>query len=260
MPLVGHGAYAVRLERQLAEGQVLIAHAEEFFYTFFTPAGVEEGDTPPDRNRIASAIALVKRHNTTVTADVATYAAIARQIGRPDVLTSHLARPETRYLSPEDRLAWRMSGYRTKTANLAPKLEFLRLLIKALADADVELVTGSDAPTIPGMFPGLAVHDSLAELEASGLTRFQALSTATRAPGSFIRKSKGGDTFGIVAVGHRANLILSERNPLDTLATLRTPLGVMVNGHWRDAAALRALTDSARESYPGACEPAPGSR
>ena len=30
----------------VAEGQVLVAHAEEFFYTFFTPPGVEETDTP----------------------------------------------------------------------------------------------------------------------------------------------------------------------------------------------------------------------
>lgn len=39
MPLIGHGVYAVRLERQLAEGQVFIAHAEEFFYTFLRRLG-----------------------------------------------------------------------------------------------------------------------------------------------------------------------------------------------------------------------------
>jgi hypothetical protein len=254
MPLVGHGVYAVRLEHQLAAGQVLIAHAEEFFYTFFTPPGVEESDTPPDSSRIASAVALAKRYNATVTADVVTYAAIANQIGQPDVVTSFLTRPESFYLSPNDRLAWQTSGYVSKTAKLKPKLAFLRLLVKAMADADVELVAGTDAPAVPGMLPGFSLHDELGELEASGLTRFQALSTATRAPGAFIHRTKGGDPFGLVAPGYRADLILSASNPLATLSTLRTPMGVMVNGQWRDAAAIEALTDDVRQSYRRASE------
>lgn len=249
MPLIGHGVYAVRLERQLAEGQALIAHAEEFFYTFFTPPGVAETDTPPDPSRIASAVALAKRYNVTVTADVATYSAIAQQIGRPDVVAAHLARPESSYLSPNDRLAWQTSHYSSKTAKLGPKLAFLRLLTKAMADAGVELVAGTDAPTVPGILPGFSLHDSLGDLEASGLTRFQALSAATRAPGTFIHRTKGGVPFGIVAPGYRADLILSEKNPLATLSTLRTPRGVMVKGQWRDAAALGALTDKVRQSY-----------
>jgi imidazolonepropionase-like amidohydrolase len=249
LPVIGHGVYAVRLERQLAAGQALIAHAEEFFYTFFTPPGVEETDTPPDPGRIASAVALAKRYAVAVTADVATYAAIAHQIGRPDVVAAHLARPESSYLSPSDRSAWQASIYLGKTAKLRPKLAFLRRLSKAMADAGVELVTGTDAPTVPGMLPGFALHDSLAELEASGLTRFQALTAATRAPGAFIHRTKGGTPFGVVAPGHRADLVLSEGNPLATLATLRAPLGVMVKGHWRDAAALKVLTDDVRRSY-----------
>lgn len=249
MPLVGHGVYAVRLERQLAEGQVLIAHAEEFFYTFFTPPGVEESDTPPDPSRMASAVALAKRYNIAVTADVATYSAIAHQIGRSDVVTSYLVRPDSSYLSPTDRLAWQTSGYVHKTATLGPKLAFLRLLVKTMADAGVELLTGTDAPSVPGMLPGVSVHDTLGDLEASGLTRSQALSAATRAPGTFIHRTKGGNPFGIVAPGYRADLILSEGNPLATLSTLRSPVGVMVKGRWRDAGALNALTDSVRHSY-----------
>jgi hypothetical protein len=254
MPLIGHGVYAVRLERQLAEGQVLVAHAEEFFYTFFTPPGVEESDTPPDPSRIPSAVALVKKYNTTVTADLVTYAAIAHQIGRPDVVAAFLARPETAYLSPNDRLAWQRSRYVEKTAKLVPKLAFLRLLVKAMADGGVELVAGTDAPGVPGTMPGFSLHDDLDELEASGLTRFQAMSTATRAPGTLIRRTKGGEPFGVVAPGYRADLILSAGNPLASLATLRTPVGVMVQGQWRDATALKALTDKVRESYRRAAE------
>jgi len=89
----------------------------------------------------------------------------------------------------------------------------------------------------------------LDELEASGLTRYQVLPAATRAPGAFIARAKGGDPFEVVVEGNRADLILTSGNPLETLSTLRTPLGVMVGGQWRDAAALKALTDQVRESY-----------
>ena len=249
LTLVGHGVRAVRLEHQLAQGQALIAHAEEFFYAFFTPPGVEESDTPPDADRIPAAVALVKRHATTVTADLFTYAAIAQQMGHPEVLTGFLARPEAYFISPDDRRQWQTSDYVGKTAKLEAKLEFLRRLVKAMADAGVELVAGTDAPTIPGVAPGFSLHDDLAELEASGLTRYQVLATATRAPGAFIERTKHGDRFGLVAPGYRADLILSSHNPLDLLATLRKPLGVMAAGQWRDAAALDALKARVRESY-----------
>jgi imidazolonepropionase-like amidohydrolase len=247
MPLVGHGVTAVRLEHQLAAGQVLIAHAEEFFYTYFTPAGVEESDTPPDASRIPAAVALAKKYHAAVTADIATYAAIAHQIQRPDVVAAFLASPQSTLLSPSDRFAWRNSSYVGKTAKLEAKLAFLRKLMKAMADGGVELVTGTDAPAVPGLLPGVSLHDDFAELETSGLTRFQVLSAATRAPGEFIARTKGGDRFGTIAAGYRADLLMSADNPLDSLATLRAPLGVMVRGQWRDAAALEALKDGVRE-------------
>jgi len=252
MPLVGHGVTSVRLERQLAAGQTLIAHAEEFFYTYFTPAGAQESDVPPDVSRIPSAVALARKYHAAVTADLATYAAIAHQIQHPDVVAGFLARPASSLLSPNDRLAWRNSGYLAKTAKLEDKLAFLRKLVKAMADDGVELVTGTDAPAVPGMLPGVSLHDDFDELEGSGLTRFQVLSAATRAPGEFVARTKGGDRFGEVAVGYRADLLLTQRNPLDSLATLRAPLGVMVRGTWRDAAALRAIEEGVREAYAGA--------
>ena len=255
IPLVGHGVTAVRLERQLDEGQVLVAHAEEFFYTFFTPPGVEESDTPPDPARISAAVTLAKTHHAAVTADLGTYAAIAHQIGHPEVLAAFLARPEIIYLSPNDRLAWAKSSYIAKTARLEAKLDFLRVMVKRMADAGVELIAGTDAPGVPGLLPGFSLHDDLAELEQSGLTRFQVLLTATRAPGDFIVRTKGGEPFGQITPGFRADLILTADNPLSTLAALRTPLGVMANGQWRDATALKGLLDDVRDSYRRASYP-----
>lgn len=255
LPLVGHGVTAVRLERQLAEGQVLVAHAEEFFYTFFTPRGVEETDVPPPESRIPEAVALAKTYGATATADLSTYAAIAHQVRHPEFIASILAKPEAGLLSPNDRLAWQASGYFAKTARLDAKLAFLGKLVKAMADGGVELVAGTDAPAVPGMLPGFSLHDDLDALQAAGLTRFEVLTSATRSPGAFIARTKGGDPFGVVAPGYRADLVLSAGNPLDSLATLRAPLGVMAHGQWRDAAALKGLTDGVREAYRRASAP-----
>jgi imidazolonepropionase-like amidohydrolase len=249
LPLVGHGVRAVRLERQLDDGQALVAHAEEFFYTFFTPAGVEETDAPPAESRIPEAIALMKKHGATATADLATYAAIGHQIQHPEFIDAILAGPDAALLSPNDRMAWQASGYFAKTAKLEAKLAFLGKLVKAMADAGIELVAGTDAPAVPGMLPGFSLHDDLDALEAAGLTRYQVLASATRAPGAFIARTKGGVPFGVVAPGDRADLVLTSANPLDSLATLRAPLGVMVQGQWHDAATLQALTDRVRETY-----------
>jgi hypothetical protein len=81
------------------------------------------------------------------------------------------------------------------------------------------------------------------------------LSTATRAPGVFISRTKGGEPFGQVALGYRADLILTADNPLSMLSTLRSPLGVMASGHWRDATALKSLLNDVRDSYRRASDP-----
>jgi len=51
----------------------------------------------------------------------------------------------------------------------------------------------------------------------------------------------GEGSFGSIAVGNRADLILVAENPLRDLATLRTPLGVMAAGRWYSEEALEEL-------------------
>jgi hypothetical protein len=65
-----------------------------------------------------------------------------------------------------------------------------------------------------------------------------------------IRRSiPGSEHFGTIAVGNRADLILSARNPLDDLSTLRRPLGVMANGKWYSQIDLQTLLDQVAKEY-----------
>lgn len=250
LAVVGHGVRSVGLEKQLGAGQAMVAHAEEFFYAFFTPPGAPQTNAAPGMERIPQAIALLKRTGAFVVADLHNYATIADQFGKPEVVAAYLREPEARYLSPADRLGWINSSYQDKKVDLSERVVFLRSFIKAMADAGVPLMNGGDAPTIPGLVAGFSVHRNLAMLERAGLSRFQILSLATRVPGEFVNRYAPAEApVGTVSVGSRADLILTDSNPLDGLATLERPLGVMANGRWYDAAELKALLDGVAAKY-----------
>jgi len=250
MAIIGHGVTQVGLERQLAEGQALVAHTEEYLYTSFGALA----SNAPSEDRIPEAIAFTKRSGAYVTADLNTYETIARQWGRPEVAATFMLAPETRYLSPQDRLGWRGGSYTGRSGSIDAKVIFLKHFTKALSDAGIPLVTGTDAPGIPGLAPGYSLHEDLRALEDAGLTRYQVLSAATRVPGEFIHAHvQGAEPFGTVTPGARADLILSAGNPLDDLPTLQKPLGVMVRGRWFANEELQGLLADLVKRYDQGC-------
>ncbi len=250
LPVVGHGVTAVGIARQLAAGQLMVAHAEEYLYTVFFKAGSDPGNRAPELSQIKGAIELTKRARAFVTADLNTYGTIAKQWGKPVVLDDFLKMPETRYLDPDDRILWKSSPYVQRNGDLSARLAFLKVFCKALADAGVPLLTGTDTPSIPGLVPGFSLHQDLHALEEAGLSRYQVLSAATREPGELIARAKqSARTFGTVTVGERADFILSAANPLDDLSTLAKPLGVMTSGHWYDQRELQSLLNEVAAQY-----------
>jgi imidazolonepropionase-like amidohydrolase len=87
-------------------------------------------------------------------------------------------------------------------------------------------------------------------LEQAGLSRYQILSLATRVPGEFVnRYAPGAAPAGTVTVGSRADLVMTDANPLEDLATLERPAGVTANGRWYDAAELKALIEGVASKY-----------
>ncbi len=256
--VVGHNVESIGIERQIAGGLAMVAHLEEFLYGYFRPPDGADASAAPEATEIDRAIALLRRSGTVVTADLATFRTIASQWGRPERIDRFLSAPEARFLSPGDRVAWRHSGYVRRQGSLEARAAFLARFAKRLADAGLPIVAGTDAPTIPGLVSGFALHRNLAALEQAGLSRFQVLEVATRTPGAFIAALRPqAPRFGTIAVGHRADLLLVAANPLDGLATLQSPLGVMAGGHWHDAAALLALLDGVARRNMSALPPAP---
>ena len=108
--------------------------------------------------------------------------------------------------------------------------------------AGVPILASSDASFAnPYLFHGFSLLDELDIYVGAGLSPRDALFTATIAPARFFKLS---DQDGTIAPGRRADLVLLDANPLETLATLRRPRAVIAAGRVLDRAALDALKDT----------------
>lgn len=126
---------------------------------------------------------------------------------------------------------------------------WIRRLVRALHDQDVPLLAGSDA-SIPVALPRRALHEELQDLVASGLSTYEALRTATANVQSFMsthRPQRG--TFGTIAVGHRADLVVLDGNPIESLDALDAVHGVVLRGTWLTESALLELRERETESF-----------
>jgi len=66
-------------------------------------------------------------------------------------------------------------------------------------------------------------------LSESGLSPYEVIRCATVVPAEFLGKT---NEFGKIAAGQRADLLLLQGNPLENLAVLKRPSGIMVRGRW----------------------------
>ncbi|MGA8026378.1 MAG: amidohydrolase family protein [Bryobacteraceae bacterium] len=245
LAVIGHGVRSVGLQKSFEQGQVMVAHGEEYLYTYFARAAKNERGS-----MIAGAVEFTRNAGAYVTPNLSTYEAIPLQWGNPAQVRAFLKSPDVRYLRPAIRERWADSDYARRPGTLDDNLQFLREFTGALSKAGVPLLLGTDSPNIPGMAPGFSIHDDLRNMIEAGLTPYEALLAGTRVAGEFIRKTvPGADRFGVVAVGSRADLILTRLNPLLDVRNVENPVGVMVHGRWLAREEIRKMLNEAGLRY-----------
>jgi hypothetical protein len=146
-----------------------------------------------------------------------------------------LTLPEMRYVSAQQREAWRRQaapGPRARPEVLADFFTLRKRILRELSDAGVGILMGTDSPQMFNV-PGFALHRELKVMSDAGLSNQRILESGTVAVSRYVRDHLGhsGD-FGTVAVGNRADLVLLGSNPLDDLENLTDRVGVMVRGRW----------------------------
>jgi imidazolonepropionase-like amidohydrolase len=125
------------------------------------------------------------------------------------------------------------------TPELAARyLALRRQALKAFADAGAPLLMGTDSPQL-FMVPGFALHRELGIMAEAGLTPYQIYESGAKNVARYVveRLEQDGH-FGTVAIGNRADLVLLDANPLQSVGNLTQRAGVMVKGRWVSAAEI----------------------
>ena len=132
-------------------------------------------------------------------------------------------------MPPSFRSYWSLMKLSPETvAGLKRRYKQATGLVRAMHQAGVPFLAGTDTPGVPYVFPGFSLHDELALLVAEGgFTPLEALQAATRDPARFLGREKD---LGTVEPGKVADLVLLDADPLADIHNTTKIAAVMVNG------------------------------
>jgi imidazolonepropionase-like amidohydrolase len=140
--------------------------------------------------------------------------------------------PELRYVPAALVEQWtnaaRNAQANNPQASAAAEVQFRDKMLKALSDAGVQILMGTDAPQVFSV-PGFSLRREVVAMSEAGMTPWQILHSGTVAVAQHLGTQ--AET-GTIAAGKRADLILLEANPLDDITAIGRVAGVVVNGRW----------------------------
>jgi imidazolonepropionase-like amidohydrolase len=117
-----------------------------------------------------------------------------------------------------------------EAANARTRFEQYLALVGALHRAGVPIVAGSDT-----WVPGHTLHRELELYVKAGLAPMEAIQAATIVPARAMKMEK---EVGTIEVGKRADLIIIDGNPLESVSNIRKVRRVVTNGRIYDCAQL----------------------
>lgn len=161
------------------------------------------------------------------------------------------SREEMKYIPPQMLNQW-SENRKGQLANMDPEIgrrlaEIRKKILKGLQDAGAKIMLGTDAPQLWNV-PGFSIHREMQVMSEAGLTPFQILESGTRNVAVYLNTLAES---GTVEVGKRADLILLEANPLESLSNVSRRAGVMVRGRWLAESELRRMLDEIATRYKG---------
>jgi imidazolonepropionase-like amidohydrolase len=149
-------------------------------------------------------------------------------------LETLLSYDELRYVPRSQLEAW-SNAYRSRITSpqydgvVARRLiESRTPILRALHRGGVPILMGTDAPQQFSV-PGFSLRHELGRMSAAGMTPYEILESGTTNVGRYFSNA---DTFGSIAPGHRADLLLLSKDPLEDVSNIDSIEGVMVRGRW----------------------------
>jgi imidazolonepropionase-like amidohydrolase len=234
----GHIPNDVGIERALKAKQSSIEHIDGY---------LEAVDLDKlDDARIKQLAALTREAGSWVTPTMALWQTI---YGRETAEALRQQRAEVKYMPPQSLNQWTQQRA-NQLANIPADtgqrvLAFRDRMLKALSDAGVKILLGSDAPQLFSV-PGFSLQREMEAMVKAGLTPYQVLESGTRNAAVYLNAEK---EFGTVEVGKVADLILVNGNPLKDVSNVAKRTGVMLRGKWLPESELVKLLDAIAASY-----------
>lgn len=235
----GHLPYALSIDEVLRSGQKGVAHLFELAWAIEAGHASEEDVIAALLNcrcYVSSTIAVTKNIHEQ-------QEDFERMLNRPEVAYMHPLMLETfwsREMNPN-----------LNNAQIPRGGFFLSILAASqkfavnLQSAGVPVLVGSDALN-PMLVHGTSFHDELDILVEGGMSTYHVLRSATATPSENV---PGFEAVGVVAAGRRANLLITDIDPVADHHTLRDPAWVIMNGEAIDRAALIAAYENSVEAW-----------
>lgn len=231
MTLTGHVPSAINVLQAVEAGQDQISHIN-FVAPVFDfkrdPAGkgfVVDLETPKSKR----ALELFKQHGTAFDPTLAYMEMYLRTRGT--LITSFepgFARLPSNYAEHLSNAAFAQGESRSLNG-----IGGFLAVVGALRRAGVPVYAGTDA-----VVPGYSVHRELELFVEAGLTPMEAIQAATIVPARMMRLDK---ETGSIEKGKRADLIIVDANPLESIGNIRKVRQVVARGRIFDCARLRLI-------------------
>lgn len=111
-------------------------------------------------------------------------------------------------------------------------------MVKRMHEKGVRLLAGTDMGANPLCHPGIGLHNELKAFVEAGLTPFEALQTATINPALFFGIE---NDYGSVDEGKKADLVVLNRNPLESIDHISAIAFVLRDGLLLDAYQIEGI-------------------
>lgn len=222
----GHIPADVGLVHAMQKKQETVDHLDGYIEVLQADRG------PVDRAKLAEIVKLTRDAGTAVVPTMPLWEVI---IGAADSATIN-AYPELQYLPRSVVDGWKAAYERRTTSKNFDKARAMQIaenrkvVLKALNDGGVTILFGTDAPQEFSV-PGFSIHREMKANVAAGMTPYEVLRSATKNVGENLG-GRAKDKFGLVAAGHRADLVLLDADPLADIGNVAKRAGVMVRGRW----------------------------
>jgi hypothetical protein len=110
-------------------------------------------------------------------------------------------------------------------------------MVDFMHDRGISFMAGTDTP-IGFLIPGLSLHQEIQELHESGLSELEAIQTATINPAKYFNLE---NSLGRIKSGFIADLIILNKNPLESISNTKSIHAVIKEGHLMNRSYLDSL-------------------